>query len=587
MVWIKPDSLMFGSTLWSNECSNKWFVLQRRKGYGTKGFGSFLVATLDSVFDTCPPPFRILYQYNVIAEQVLVVIAVAIHREEIMENWEWIEKYLMPTLESFESELDVRQYVFAKINSLVSMQESSSQQNYTCCFWNGKVPCQGQIFFSLNFLSFYSFIMGKQTRFCIKWADVVELKKDMPLLFPQTLTVVTRSQSYNFSMFINFSETYNLASQLANIAMTQLVEERGFCEDLALKKKAIMESEGKKSRKSNAYFIKRDLDARHRSESYRCKFSLPNAEKLDGDTYCRLFTPYDKKHVPGRLYISSHFICFSSKVDRLVNIIIPLLNVDSIEKHFPTQTIGDQTGIFFVLKNKNIILFTSFPERDKVFDRLTSFRTRLTSEFFFHRRLYQVSENSELELKDILNKPLVEMFPIKYVSSSSLELKWSNLFKEYGDTVSMYRTVDLHRLLLEGVPMEKRGALWMVCSGAEAEMSLNPGYYLRILNDNRGSSIMALEEIERDLYRSLPEYPAFQEKVGIDALRRILSAYAFRNPNIGYCQAMNIVGSVLLLFNSEEKAFWLLVAICERLLPDYYNAKVVGVLVDQGLIISF
>lgn len=41
------------------------------------------------------------------------------------------------------------------------------------------------------------------------------------------------------------------------------------------------------------------------------------------------------------------------------------------------------------------------------------------------------------------------------------------------------------------------------------------------------------EEIERDLYRALPDQKAYQTESGISVLRRLLRAYACYNTDVG------------------------------------------------------
>lgn len=66
-------------------------------------------------------------------------------------------------------------------------------------------------------------------------------------------------------------------------------------------------------------FLKRDLDARAHSEAYRIQFRLPAVEKLDGSIDATIWTPYNKRHVWGKIFLSQNYLCFESRVSRFAS----------------------------------------------------------------------------------------------------------------------------------------------------------------------------------------------------------------------------------------------------------------------------
>ncbi|KAL3269707.1 hypothetical protein HHI36_008767 [Cryptolaemus montrouzieri] len=347
-----------------------------------------------------------------------------------------------------------------------------------------------------------------------------------------------------------------------------------------------------------ASFLKRDLDARAQSESYRLLFRLPSSEKLDGSIECTLMTPYNKKHVHGRLFLSQNYICFESRVKSMVSLVIPLRDVKVAEKIDNNQTNHALNKAIIITTrneiNKTNFIFAQILDRDFLVEKISELLSKTSSkcqEPIGYRRENSVSSvsTSSVDHSWTCQPPLMKMFPLSSLAAVSekqkeMEKKWEIHFNVYGRGVSMYRTHAVCQLVLEGIPDSLKMDIWMSFSGAANEKASYPGYYRSLVSKAIHETCTANDEIERDLHRSLPEHPAFQDKVGIDALRRVLCAYAYHNPSIGYCQAMNIVASVLLIYCSEEDAFWLLATLCENLLPDYYNTRVVGAVVDQGIL---
>ncbi|XP_078100537.1 TBC1 domain family member 9B isoform X2 [Sander vitreus] len=633
-MWIHPEEVLLAGPLWVSERANPFFILQRRRGHGRGGgLSGLLVGTLDVVLDSSArvAPYRILLQTA--DSQLFWSVACGSSRKEITEHWDWLEANLLQTVSIFDNDQDVTTFVKGKILGIIAEEKRLQQGEepeedcgkfreaelkmrrlfgmpeeeklvnyYSCSFWKGRVPRQGWLYLSINHLCFYSFLLGKEVTLVVQWSEVTRLEKNATLVFPESVRVSTRHSEHFFSMFININDTFRLMEQLANIAMRQLLDNEAFAADRSLPKAC--------KTLRNVSALKRDLDARAKNERYRTMFRLTQDERLDGHTDCTLWTPFAKMHVVGQLFISNNYVCFNSREEDLCQLIIPLREVSIVEKADSSSVLPCPVSIS--TKNKMNFLFANLRDRDFLVQRISDFLQRTPDSCWgdtsplalighsasssvpspssagsdsahrgrhFHPGLPTASQG----LLQLYQQDAPEDLGPKAMKEKMKEEAWNIHFSEFGRGVCMYRTSRTRELVLNGIPECLRGELWLLFSGAQNEMATHPGYYGDLVETAMGVCSLATEEIERDLHRSMPEHRAFQNATGIAALRRVLTAYAHRNPGIGYCQAMNIVTSVLLLYCPEEEAFWLLVALCERMLPDYYNTRVVGALVDQGV----
>ena len=146
---------------------------------------------------------------------------------------------------------------------------------------------------------------------------------------------------------------------------------------------------------------------------------------------------------------------------------------------------------------------------------------------------------------------------------------WSALLAEWRQATWSERPRGLEPLVRRaGIPEALRGEVWQLLAGCtENEKKMNESYRLLLTRESSAENV-----IVRDMNRTMPGHPFFQDESGQQSLFRLSKAYSLYDDEVGYCQGLSFLIASLLLHMPEEQAFNLLVKIMYRYeLRDIYK----------------
>lgn len=296
-----------------------------------------------------------------------------------------------------------------------------------------------------------------------------------------------------------------------------------------------------------------------------------------------------KDHSPmltGTLTLTSSFACWTNNVQgpQRMQLAIAAASIRSLEVEAFGLGINAATYVIIETEEGNRFKFASFHpnqlkgDLEQMRERHTAYISRQNEKYMPAASVYSLLRNGYQE--NIEREKTEEHQDIQM----RLQGHWNNYFAKYGRGASMILyNQDLENLLKMGIPDIYRHEIWPLLCGATHKLNANAGQYAEYLaSDAKHLTSTAAQDIDKDLHRSMPSHPFYaSQPKNLEPLRNVLLAYAARNPSVGYCQGMNIVAAMLLLYLPEEVAFWVLTSIIEEIAPDYYNKQLFGSQVDQ------
>eukprot|EP01117_Protostelium_nocturnum_P013727 TRINITY_DN5156_c0_g1_i1.p1 TRINITY_DN5156_c0_g1~~TRINITY_DN5156_c0_g1_i1.p1 ORF type:complete len:972 (+),score=312.76 TRINITY_DN5156_c0_g1_i1:230-3145(+) len=628
-MWIKPEIHKGGLGMWATVQSNEYFeILKRRIGFSLS-------------MKSIPNPFRLI-----IKSEPSQVVAEAATQESIQTDLDAATKMLgdaimeNPTLSKLSSE-ELINYLLVRFQCMTvelpdseqkKMREEAEQRmkaesateenfqsifglkgeklvsSYTCSVWE-RVPKAGILYCSHNYVCFYSALSGRSIK-----TPFVEIKSIVKESYNgvQTIKIEANKEEYWLVSF-KLQEILTLLHQLWDISLNRVLKsaEKNLEEiEAAYVSGKNLVSTNLESPTSPSRVLatgaggplplrmdsKASLGQIKRDQTLQARFRLPVDETLSKQIN-NVKILRGKSFRKGTLFVSKNFLCFESQIygnAKFFSFVIPFQDIDffalggtdpnltgtqSQEPLKPSEIIQIHCAIeeYFIQIANN--------QRDSLYEEL---QQNLREVLNTQNRQFMVSPITVWNVSIVPKLPESfiqnrrEFAPL-YKERDSLKLDgWSRFCAKNGNGITMVKNQKLKSLIRAGIPDDIRGRMWMILSGAYS-LLLTKGtdYYSSMIRKCDDS--LFKEDIEKDLHRSFPEHPHFQTDEGLNDLRQVLIAFSVHNPTIGYCQSMNIVAALLLLYLPPEHAFYLLCTICEQLVPDYYVKAMIGSIVDQKL----
>uniref|UniRef100_A0A8D8VK27 USP6 N-terminal-like protein n=1 Tax=Cacopsylla melanoneura TaxID=428564 RepID=A0A8D8VK27_9HEMI len=117
----------------------------------------------------------------------------------------------------------------------------------------------------------------------------------------------------------------------------------------------------------------------------------------------------------------------------------------------------------------------------------------------------------------------------------------------------------LKRRVYKGIPNACRGVAWALLLNVQDEIRDHPRKYEEML-DLAYKYSPDIRQIDLDVNRTYREHIFFRDRYGgkQKELFNVLAAYSVYNLEIGYCQGMSQIAALLLMYLSEQDAFWAL-----------------------------